>query len=107
MARVAEIDRMLWEWAEQRGSGQNAKASVLDIEATLAVLPPKLKATLEEVYVGRGSSAEICRRLGCPESTIVRRLGRAHLLLSDLLAMRREERRRGEHEATVGRPPSE
>jgi DNA-directed RNA polymerase specialized sigma24 family protein len=101
MARVAEIDQMLRNWAEFRGSGGSRDASVDDIAAAVAALPADLRTTLEEVYSGRGSPADHCRRLGWPESTIARRIGRAHLLLVDLLALQRAERRRDDERAKM------
>ena len=89
MARVAEIDRLLREWVEFRERGGSG-AAFADIEAAVAALPAGLRTTLGEVYKGRGSSADHCRRLGCPETTLVRRIGRAHLLLADSLALGRE-----------------
>jgi DNA-directed RNA polymerase specialized sigma24 family protein len=103
MARLPEIDRMLWEWVEWRRGGGPGTATVADIAAAITGLPDALTQTLDAVYFGRCSSAEACRRLGCPEATVVRRIGRAHLLLSESLAKQRDDRRRADEHAAIAR----
>jgi hypothetical protein len=44
-----------------------------------------LRATLVEVYVESGPMAVHAEKLGCPETTVARRLGRAHLFIADHL----------------------
>ncbi len=103
MARVAGVDRMLRDWAEL----SSGDPSVAHVDAAVTALPPELRATVVEVYLGGGSSADHCRRLGCPESTLVRRIGRAHLLLADTLASQKDRRANAAASSDAARAESE
>lgn len=106
VARISEIELLLTRWGDhQRRTtdsalpssdqpvGVTGGSSAREIEDALSALPAKLQATLREVYVIGGPSRDRVNRLGCPESTVARRIGRAHLLLLDLLVTRRTQRR--------------
>lgn len=106
VARISEIELLLTRWGDyQRHTASSTlpssaksvgvadQSSARDVEDAVSALPPDLQATVCEVYVIGGPARDRVERLGCPESTIARRIGRAHLLLVDLLATRRAHRR--------------
>lgn len=96
VARQLDIEQRLIGWADWNRSGAGSSAGgeptahadewlwdgAQAIDHYVAALPGKLPATLEEVYVRAGNMARHALRLGCPEDTLVRRIGRAHALLA-------------------------
>lgn len=70
---------------------------VITLDEAIAKLPQDLVETVEEVYKFGATMPDHVRRLGCPEATIARRIGRAHSLLLDILATRIDDDAR-EHE---------
>ena len=96
MSRIEECRSRFLAWATWKKSSGNvaedpAAAAIDDI---VAGLPAALRATLIEIYVIGGDVRHHTLRLGCPEATIVRRLGQADRLLMDQLSLRRAARRR-------------
>ncbi len=108
MARIEEMDRLLWLWAERLkvgdGSGYPTKCTIHQdwsppapgITPTLKVsstrrdqvgvlverLPDSLKATVAAHYLLRMSDAEAAAALGCAVTTVGQRIVRAHQLLA-------------------------
>lgn len=125
LARVDEVERRLVEWADwrrrqtrdERGPGLSGTpeigllGGVLLMERIIMSMLASLRATLVEVYVERGSMAVHAEKLGCPETTVARRLGRAHLFIADHLAgaaeLEREERYRTDATEDLSRPRPE
>lgn len=115
MARIEEMDRMLWLWAERLevgdGSGYPTKCTIHPdwsppspgITPTMKVssarrdglgalverLPDSLRATVVARYLLRMSDADAAAALGCAQPTVGQRITRAQQLLA---AMADEER---------------
>lgn len=112
MARIDWVDARLQNWARwlaSRGHGAMGYAGVnwgsmassnagrdgyveaviptSDVEASethgaVARLPSELRATIECVYLGTGTTRESCQRLNIAEQTLHKRVERAHVLLA-------------------------
>lgn len=99
MARQLEIERRLVAWADWRRAfgcadatqesalsaddpGPGSAASSREMERLVAMLPGDLQETITEFYVHDGQVSDHVRRLGRSETILVRRIGRAHLLLA-------------------------
>ena len=93
MARSAEMDRRLRDWAVWIGTGRPANDAARQTERAIASLPEVLQTTLRHVHLGHSNDP------AWPESTLSRRIGRAHLLLAESLREHHEIDRR----AAVGR----
>ncbi len=117
MARISEIELLLTRWGDfqrltanstllssAKSVGVAGESSARDVEDAVSALRTDLQATLYEVYVIGGPARGRVERLGCPESTIARRIGRAHLLLVDLLATRRAHKRLEQERDIWARP---
>ena len=89
MARVEEARRHFVNWAEWKKSGGPSAAclAIEQIDALISRWPDDLRSTVVEVYLKDGDMRVHASRLGCPEATISRRLGRAERLLLDQLCM--------------------
>ncbi len=61
---------------------------IVELDEAISLLPGVLAVTVKEVYQRGATMPDHVRRLGCPEATIARRIGRAHQLLIGILAMR-------------------
>jgi DNA-directed RNA polymerase specialized sigma24 family protein len=115
LARVDEVERRLVEWADwKRRQARDGRqpglpgtpeielsGSVLLMDRIVASMPSPLRATLVEVYGESGTMAVHAEKLGCPETTIARRLGRAHLFIADHLAGAVEREREERHRTDV------
>lgn len=124
MARIDWIERRLlnWQrWKEGVGSGGlgYGNASVWDTtpmrstyrEATIPTLeceaadtddavqrlPSELKATVMQVYLGKGGDSDHARVLACSVATVKARIWRAHRMLAEHFTAR-EQRLRAERE---------
>jgi DNA-directed RNA polymerase specialized sigma24 family protein len=124
LARLDEVERRLVEWAEWRRNARDRERlagrtfdpdagvprGVRQMERIVASMLGRLKETLLEVYVERGSMAAHAVKLGCPETAVARRLGRAHLFIADHLAAdgqrEREERHRVDAAERLARKPA-
>jgi hypothetical protein len=134
MARLEDVERRLLNWARWKhggGSGalgyvtvqygvdtskaayRQAVVPTVDCEAeetdqAVTSLPVELRATVHEVYLGRGTAAERARLLGCSESTVKSRVWQAHRLIaswfSDQAQQRRDARARVEAAQKRARP---
>lgn len=124
MARIDWIEQRLQEWARWRlmpGSGMLGYAGVdladadagrggyvsvaiptSDVQASemdelVTRLPGELRATVLEVYVGRGGEREHLAKLCCTRSTMYQRIDRAHRLLADHL-LAKQQRQQAERD---------
>lgn len=75
-----------------------APVPVSDVEAretddAVARLPGELKATVIELYLGKGGIKDKLARLYCAEGTLHRRIGQAHRLLADHFLVQQDKRR--------------
>jgi hypothetical protein len=134
MAKIEDIERRLLNWARWRagagaggmgysavnlesagGSGGYREATIptLDCEAeqtdrAVASLVSEIRATLELVYLGRGTMAEKARRLCIGEAMVYRRIDAAHLFiqrwLADLAQVGKRQRERMEALQRSARP---
>jgi hypothetical protein len=121
MARIESIEFRLLNWARWKAgagggrlgySGLNlanptpgvrdpyaeAPIPVRDVEASetdqaVQRLPSELKATVIEVYTGRGGEADHLRKLCCAKATMYARIDRAHRLLADHFAAQQDRQR--------------
>lgn len=122
MARIEEIENRLRNWSRWRegaGGGRLNYSSVKwgpplpkasqdpyaaapvpinDIEASeteqaVQLLPGDLKATVIEYYTGRGGEADHLRQLCCAKATMYARIDRAHRLLADHFAAKKDRQR--------------
>jgi DNA-directed RNA polymerase specialized sigma24 family protein len=120
MARIDWIEQQLQNWARWKlcsGSGVLGFASVdladadagrdgyitatiptVDCEASemndaIERLPSELKATVLEVYLGRGGMKDKARRLCCAPATIDQRIYRAHRMLADHFLAKQDRQR--------------
>jgi hypothetical protein len=134
MARIEDIERRLQNWARARlgsGSGELGYASVnltgdtsreayrtariptLDCEADeteqgVMALESRLRATVEQVYLGPGGMAQKAAQLCCSVATVKSRIWEAHRLLAAWFSARaaaaRSERDRVERMQRQARP---
>lgn len=134
MARIDDIERRLLNWARWKsgaGSGGMGYAGVnmdsgggsdgyreaviptMDCEAeetdrAVMSLASELRASVELVYTGRGTRADMARRLCITEGMLYRRIGQAHARiqqwLADLAQVRRHQRGRIEALQKSARP---
>lgn len=138
MARIDWIEHRLLNWARwklganggglgyarvnfmaldgSRDTSAEPRIPINDVEASdtdtaVQRLPGELRATVLEVYTGRGGEADHLRRLHCAKATMHARIGRAHKLLCDHFTAIKErqdtERRRVESLTEGGRPRGE
>lgn len=115
MARIDEIDTLLWQWAERLkagdGSGYPTMCTVHpdwsppspgvtptmkvskgrrgQVDKALEQLPDSLRATVVAHYLLRMSDTDAAVVLGCAVPTVGQRIVRAHQLLAGLLAEER------------------
>ena len=107
MARVEQVERRLIEWGDWKRAGGSSAAPAMTAGLTpdgvgqtdgiVATLSGRLQATLTAFYVRRGPMGCHMKQLGCPETTIMRRIGRAHLLIADQLVADRDRERQEQH----------
>ena len=107
MARVEEVERRLIEWGEWKRTecanaapAITAELSPVGVRRTdgiVAALSEPLQATLFAFYAMRGPIGCHVKQLGCPETTVMRRIGRAHLLIADRLVADRDSERQEQH----------
>ena len=114
MARIEEIDRLLWLWAEQLkvgdGSGYPTKSTLHEdwsppspgVTPTMKVagrgltgigkhvdqLPDSVKATVVAKYLLRMSDRDAAAVLACAEATVGQRIVRAHQMLAGMMEKR-------------------
>ena len=107
MARVEEVERRLIEWGDWKRTefanaapaitGDRSPIGVRRTDDIVASLSEPLQATLIALYAVRGTMGCHVKQLGCPETTIMRRIGRAHLLIADRLVADRDRERQEQH----------
>jgi DNA-directed RNA polymerase specialized sigma24 family protein len=111
MARIDEIDGLLWLWMEELkvgdGSGYPTKSTLHEdwsppspgvtptmkvsrggscgIGALVVKLPASLRATLAAKYYLRMTDREAAAALSCAEATVGQRIVRAHQLLAGMM----------------------
>jgi DNA-directed RNA polymerase specialized sigma24 family protein len=122
MARVDWIEQRLQNWARWRLSGAmgalgyasvDLQAAMVDCDesrgpaiptidcearetdSAIGLLASELKATVLQVYLGRGGMADHARRLCCTRATIDQRIWRAHRILAEHFTAQKD-RQRGE-----------
>ncbi len=78
----------MWKKAGGRAEEWHEAAA---IDEAVSRLPRDLRDTVFDVYLEGGAMADRVRRLGCPETTISRRLGRADRLLIEQLRANAEK----------------
>jgi DNA-directed RNA polymerase specialized sigma24 family protein len=114
MARIEEIDTMLWQWAERLKAGDGSgyptmctihpdwsppspgvtptlkvsKGRQGEVDRLVAQLPDSLRATVVAHYFLRMADADAASVLGCAVPTVGQRIVRAHQLLAGMLADR-------------------
>lgn len=120
MARIADIDRRLQNWARWRIGGQRgglgyasvnlieagggrdgyveAVVPTIDAEASetdmaVMALASELRRTVEVVYILNRGMREKCRLLAVAEATVHSRVDRAHQIISGWLADRAQRAR--------------
>jgi DNA-directed RNA polymerase specialized sigma24 family protein len=83
VSRIEESRGLLLDWARWKKSGGTAaeNAAAAEIDAVVGTFPESIQSTLLVVYLGGGQMQDHVLRLGCPETTIARRLARADRLL--------------------------
>ena len=86
MARVKEMDCRPIEWGDwKRGGGSTAITAELppaefsQTDRIVSTLSQPLRTTLIALNVVRGPMGSHVKQLGCPETTITRRIGRTHV----------------------------
>lgn len=110
MARIEEVDKLLWLWAERLkvgdGSGYPTKCTIHpdwsppspgitptmkvsstrrdQVGALVERLPDSLKATVAARYLLRMSDAEAAAALDCAVATVGQRIARAQQLLAGM-----------------------
>lgn len=115
MARIEEIDTLLWQWAERLKAGDGSgyptmctvhpdwsppspgvtptmkvsRARRGEIDRMVERLPDSLRATLVAHYLLRMSDTDAAAVLGCAVPTVGQRIVRAHQLIA---GMREEPR---------------
>jgi len=105
VARIEKVERRLVEWADWKraenknewlGTTGHPFAPIRQTDG-FAALPESLQATLTAFDVVRGPIIDHLKKVGCPETTIMRRLGRAHLLIADRHVTDRDRDRQEQH----------
>ena len=95
VARIGAIEQRLVDWADWKrhrapGRDGDARRDVGETDDAVRALPSPLRETVERCYVAGGDMAGAAVSLGCPQWTIARRIGRAHLMLVETLRASRE-----------------
>ena len=84
------IELRLADWAGWRRrrpdladdlSAWNAEPESAAMQSAIDALPTPLRETILQCYLQAGDMVEHTARLGCPQWTINRRIGRAHMIL--------------------------
>lgn len=104
---MEEVERRLVEWGEWKRTefanavpaitADRSPIGVRRTDGIVASLSETLQATLIAFYAVRGPMGCHVKQLACPEATIMRRIGRAHLLIADRLVADRDRERQEQH----------
>jgi DNA-directed RNA polymerase specialized sigma24 family protein len=112
MARIEEIDVLLWQWAERLKAGDGSGYPTMctihadwsppspgvtptlkvskgrrgDVDRMIEKLPDSLRATVVARYLLRMTDTDAAAVLGCAVPTVGQRIVRAHQLIARMMA---------------------